>query len=75
MIFSVYSFLSSLLALSLFMKIKLVNEKDDQTQRGETHSDWFLFSVEHLNCSGAGYLLHTSTASVCLISSLILSPG
>ena len=46
---SVYSFLSSLPALSLFMKIKSVNEKDDQTQRDEDQHDWFLFSVEHLN--------------------------
>lgn len=53
----VYPFLSSLLALSLSMKIKLVNEKDDQTQRGDAHHDWFLFSAEHLNSWGARYLL------------------
>ena len=45
----VYPFLSSLLALSLSMKIKLVNEKDDQTQSDDAHHDWFQFSAEHLN--------------------------
>ena len=54
---SVYPFLSSLLALYLSMKIKLVNEKDDQTQSDDAHHDWFQFSAEHLNSWGALYLL------------------
>ena len=73
----VYPFLSSLLALSLSMEIELVNAKEDQTQRDEAQEeDWFVFSVEHLNFLVIWCCSHsdTYTASLPLISCLILSP-